>query len=144
MIGKSSFNVALSRPTSDLASSWAMTKNIMHLLVVQWESGIGGTYCEFRRLSEASSENRRAIRCGILVARNVLNVKVASVKSRVKSRQFRADCAFDGRVVTRQRLLVPSCASTKNGDASGRRLSLKQAQIWRNPEYDNPKNNVKL
>ena len=36
MIGKSSSNVALSRPTSDLESHEAMTKDTMHLVVVTW------------------------------------------------------------------------------------------------------------
>ena len=44
MTGHSSYNVALSRPTNDLESHGAMTKDTMHLVVVPWGC-IDGMHC---------------------------------------------------------------------------------------------------
>ena len=44
MTGHSSYNVALIRPTNDLESHGAMTKDTMHLVVVPWGC-IDGMHC---------------------------------------------------------------------------------------------------
>ena len=44
MTGQSSYNFALSRPTNDLESHGAMTKDTMHLVVVPWGC-IDGMHC---------------------------------------------------------------------------------------------------
>ena len=66
MIGQSSSDVALSRPTRNLASHGAVTKDATYLVVVPWGC-IDGRLCEcvltnrFRRLLGAASGYRRAL-----------------------------------------------------------------------------------
>ena len=125
MIGKSSSNVALSRPTSVLASNWARMKDSINLLVVPWG-------CINERLCGLTNRFQNSTSVAwILISAQMWTLGV-DVRSRCGngggetwSEEPTIPCAlslwWSGENPTMYACSV--AASTKNDDASGRRLS---------------------